>query len=78
MKKIFNILLLPLLYLTGALAMLHAPVPASGIIAKPSKYSVTDTMDRLEKVAKAKGIIIFARIDNAGEADKAGLKMRPT
>jgi uncharacterized protein (DUF302 family) len=43
-----------------------------------SKYSVPETMDRLEKIAKSKGLTIFARIDHSGEAEKAGLKMRPT
>jgi uncharacterized protein (DUF302 family) len=50
----------------------------STIVSKVSKYSVPETMDRLEKVAKAKGLTIFARIDHSGEAEKAGLKMRPT
>lgn len=80
MKKIFSIFLLPLLFLSSAVAIAQssAPAPASGITAKPSKYSVAETMDRLEKIAKAKGITIFARIDHASEADKAQLKMRPT
>lgn len=34
-----------------------------GIVTKPSKYSVQETMDRLESTAKAKGMTIFARID---------------
>jgi uncharacterized protein (DUF302 family) len=51
---------------------------ASGMVAKPSKYSVAETIDRLEKVVKARGVTVFARIDHAGEAEKAGLKMRPT
>lgn len=80
MKKLSTVFLLPLLglALTASVAMAQAPAPASGLTAKPSKYSVADTIDRLEKIAKAKGITIFARVDHAGEADKAGLKMRPT
>jgi uncharacterized protein (DUF302 family) len=78
MKKILNIFLLPLLCLGMTAAMAQTPAPSSGITAKPSKYSVAETIDRLEKIAKAKGITIFARIDHAGEAEKAGLKMRPT
>lgn len=48
------------------------------IISKPSKYSVPETLNRLETVVKSKGIIVFTRIDHSGEAEKAGLKMRPT
>lgn len=51
--------------------------PGTDIIAKPSPFSVADTIDRLEKVAKSKGVTIFARIDHAGEAEKVGLKLRP-
>lgn len=59
---------------------LCSPVLASAqnIVSKPSKYSVAETVDRLEKIAKGKGLTIFARIDHSGEAEKAGLKMRPT
>ncbi len=78
MKKILNIFLLLLLCASVTAAMAQAPAPSSGITAKPSKYSVAETMDRLEKIAKAKGITIFARIDHSNEAEKAGLKMRPT
>jgi len=55
--------------------------PAShgdGIITKPSKYSVPETLHRLETILTAKGIKIFALIDHSGEAEKAGLKMPST
>jgi uncharacterized protein (DUF302 family) len=47
-----------------------------GIISRPSPYSVRETVSRLESVLKDKGITLFAKIDHAGEAEKAGLKMR--
>ena len=78
MKKLSTIFLAPLFSLALSTSVVMAQAPASGITAKPSKYSVADTIDRLEKIAKAKGITIFARVDHAGEAEKAGLKMRPT
>jgi uncharacterized protein (DUF302 family) len=65
----------------GVLAMLLTstlPAADNGIVAKPSKYSVTETLDRLEAVLKAKGVKVFARIDHSGEAEKSGLKLRPT
>lgn len=34
-----------------------------GIVTKESKYSVKETIDRLEDVAKSKGMTIFARVD---------------
>jgi uncharacterized protein (DUF302 family) len=43
-----------------------------------SPYPVPETLRRLESLLQARGIAIFARIDHSGEAEKAGLKMRPT
>lgn len=50
----------------------------NGIIDVPSRYSVPDTLARLEAVIKEKGMIVFALVDHSGEAEKVGLKMRPT
>ena len=51
---------------------------ADGIISKPSKYSVPETVHRLQTTLISKGIKIFALVDHSGEAEKAGLKMPPT
>lgn len=50
----------------------------NGIISQSSPYSVTETIDRLASVLQAKGITIFARIDQQAEAKKVGLSLRPT
>ena len=50
----------------------------NGIISQPSPYSVTATIDRLAAILQAKGITIFARIDQQLEAEKVGLSLRPT
>jgi uncharacterized protein (DUF302 family) len=73
MKKLFAVLAVPALLFAAV-----AQAQTNGLVAKPSKYSVAETIDRLEKVVKSKGVTVFARIDHAGEAEKAGLKMRPT
>ncbi len=49
-----------------------------GIITKPSKYSVDETLNRLQAALRGKGIKIFAEVDHSGEAEKVGLKMPPT
>jgi uncharacterized protein (DUF302 family) len=51
---------------------------AEGIMDLPSKYSVAESIDRLEALLKSKGIKIFARIDQAAEAKAVGLSLRPT
>ena len=49
-----------------------------GIIDVPSSYSVPETLARLEALLREKGLTVFARVDHSGEAEKVGLKMRPT
>jgi uncharacterized protein (DUF302 family) len=50
----------------------------NGIISKSSKYSVPETLHRLETILASKGVKVFAVVDHSGEAEKAGLKMPPT
>jgi uncharacterized protein (DUF302 family) len=49
-----------------------------GIIDTPSNHSVDQTVERLTEILPAKGLTLFALIDHSGEAEKAGMKMRPT
>jgi uncharacterized protein (DUF302 family) len=51
---------------------------ANGITAKHSNHSVDDTVDRLKTILQARGVALFALIDHSGEAQKAGMQMRPT
>ena len=50
----------------------------NGILSKRSNHSVAETLDRLNHSLQAKGVTIFAIVDHAGEAEKAGLQMPPT
>jgi uncharacterized protein (DUF302 family) len=50
----------------------------NGLIQAVSHYSVDETVRRLQEVLAEKGLKVFALIDHSGEAEKAGLKMRPT
>lgn len=49
-----------------------------GLMRIASRYSVNETVDRLTAAFAAKGLQLFALVDHSGEAEKAGLKMRPT
>jgi uncharacterized protein (DUF302 family) len=51
---------------------------APGMVDIPSRYSVPESLERLEAILKEKGLTIFARVDHSGEAKKVGLEMRPT
>lgn len=48
------------------------------LIVKQSAHSVADTLDRLEGILKKQGLTIFARIDHAAGAKKAGMDIKPT
>ena len=52
--------------------------PVAGISHTPSPYPVSDTVDRLTEAVRAAGATLFAIIDHSGEAERAGLSMRPT
>jgi uncharacterized protein (DUF302 family) len=55
-----------------------APITDNGIIAIPSNHSVDQTVETLKSILQAKGVMLFALIDHSGEAEKVGMKMRPT
>jgi uncharacterized protein (DUF302 family) len=46
-----------------------------GVIQLRSQHSVRATIDRLETLLKQRGILVFARIDFSGDAERAGLRM---
>jgi uncharacterized protein (DUF302 family)/uncharacterized membrane protein YidH (DUF202 family) len=49
-----------------------------GIVTIPAHQSVDQTVQKLEGILQAKGVRLFALIDHSGEAEKAGMEMRPT
>lgn len=51
---------------------------SNGIVSKSSIHSVDATIDRIVAALRAKDVTIFALVDHSGEAEKAGMKMRPT
>ncbi|MGD1070857.1 MAG: DUF302 domain-containing protein [Bryobacteraceae bacterium] len=54
------------------------PDAESGIVSIPSRHAVDRTVEKLEEILGAKGIKLFALIDHSGEAERAGMPMRPT
>jgi len=53
-------------------------VTNSGIVTLASNHSVDQTVDKLTGILQSKGVTLFALVDHSGEAEKAGMKMRPT
>lgn len=54
------------------------PSTDTGIVTIPSNHTVDQTVEKLKEVLEAKGVKLFALIDHSGEAEKAGMRMRPT
>ena len=50
----------------------------NGIIDRPSNHSVDETVNKLKGILQAKSVTLFALVDHSGEAEKVGMKMRPT
>jgi uncharacterized protein (DUF302 family) len=48
---------------------------ADDLVVKDSVYGVKETFDRLEGIFKKKGVTIFARINHAAGAAKAGARL---
>lgn len=50
----------------------------NGLVTIPSNHPVEQTVEKLKGILQAKGVTLFALVDHSGEAEKAGMKMRPT
>ena len=50
----------------------------NGIVSVPSSHSVEETVAKLQGILQAKGVTLFALVDHSGEAEKVGMKMKPT
>jgi uncharacterized protein (DUF302 family) len=53
-------------------------MPDDGLVTRASKFSVKETLDRLEASLRAKDITVFARIDHAAGAASVAMPLRPT
>ncbi len=49
-----------------------------GIERVAGAHQFAATVEKLESILKSKGLIIFAKIDFSGDAQRAGLQMPPT
>jgi uncharacterized protein (DUF302 family) len=49
-----------------------------GLRILPTQHSVAEVLGRVESIARARGLTIFAHIDFSGDAERSGLALRPT
>ena len=76
--KISHITVLLITIVLQAAAVDNAVMKENGIIDIPSNHSVDQTVERLKSILQSKEVTLFALIDHRGEAEKVGMKMRPT
>ena len=50
----------------------------NGLRILPTQHSVPQVLQRVESLARARGLTVFARIDFSGDAERAGFTLRPT
>jgi uncharacterized protein (DUF302 family) len=50
----------------------------NGIVDTPTNHSVDEVVERVKGLLRDKGITLFALVDHSGEAEKTGMRMRPT
>lgn len=50
----------------------------NGLIDIPSNHSVDETVEKVKRQLKEKGVTLFVEVDHSGEAEKAGFHMLPT
>jgi uncharacterized protein (DUF302 family) len=53
-------------------------MPAEGIVEIPSPHTFEQTVQRLQSALTSHGLQVFAIVDHSGEAEKVGMRMRPT
>ena len=78
MKKLFGIIAAVLTLTVFAFADESGLLDkGAGIVTNPSKYSVKETIDRVEAAAKGVGANIFNRIDYQAMSKKVEVDIRP-
>jgi len=58
------------------LGLMNSTPAHPGVLRLPSPHSVAETAARLERILTERGVLIFARIDFAADAARAGLTLR--
>jgi uncharacterized protein (DUF302 family) len=54
----------------------HAAV--AGLRILPTQHAVADVLQRVQSLARSRGLTVFAQIDSSGDAQRSGLTLRPT
>ncbi len=53
-------------------------IAVDGLRILPTQHSVPQVLQRVESLARARGVTVFAQIDFSGDAERSGLALLPT
>lgn len=67
-----------LVFAMSAMAFLPVAFGADGLVTLESAHAPKETLERLERLVKEKGMNVFVRVDHAAGAAKIGRTLRPT
>lgn len=57
---------------------MNADSSVEGLRILPTQHTVADVLRRVQALARARGLTVFAQIDFSGDAERSGLELRPT
>jgi uncharacterized protein (DUF302 family) len=69
---------MPIFLLLFVLFAVTAASAGEGLVTVKSSYNAKETADRVERLAKERGMKLFDRIDHAEGAKTVGMPLRPT
>jgi len=57
---------------------MNSNVDVDGLRVLPTRHTVAEVLGRVQSLARARGLTVFAQIDFSGDAERSGLTLRPT
>jgi uncharacterized protein (DUF302 family) len=57
---------------------MNTTITVEGLRILPTQHTVADILKRVQSLARARGLMVFAQIDFSGDAERSGLTLRPT
>jgi len=57
---------------------MNTKTPVNGLRVIPTPHTVADVLQKIQSLATARGIQVFAQIDFSGDAERSGLTLAPT
>jgi uncharacterized protein (DUF302 family) len=57
---------------------MNTTITVEGLRILPTQHTVAEILKRIQSLARARGLTVFAQIDFSGDAERSGLTLQPT